>query len=191
MNLDHQPVDQPIVCKVASRSNPAELGMSLQPVQNRELVLVSQAESLDKMRKKATVSLEHPTGSTFQIICDEGPQLGGDDSAPPPLAYFSASLAFCLLTQLSRYATVKKLNIKQMKISQETRFLMEGSIIKGTLAGRGVSFITHIEIESDESEEEIRKMMRVGENSCFIMQSVINPVPSSTTLKLNGAPIQF
>jgi len=30
----------------------------------------------------------------FEIICDEGENLGGDNSAPPPLAYFAASVAF-------------------------------------------------------------------------------------------------
>jgi hypothetical protein len=30
----------------------------------------------------------------FTIDCDEGPALGGEDTAPPPLAYFSAALAF-------------------------------------------------------------------------------------------------
>jgi uncharacterized OsmC-like protein len=30
----------------------------------------------------------------FEIICDESAQIGGDDSAPPPLAYFAASVAF-------------------------------------------------------------------------------------------------
>jgi hypothetical protein len=30
----------------------------------------------------------------FTIYCDEGANLGGDDSAPPPLAYFCTALAF-------------------------------------------------------------------------------------------------
>ena len=30
----------------------------------------------------------------FEIVCDEGKNLGGDDTAPPPLAYFAASIAF-------------------------------------------------------------------------------------------------
>lgn len=30
----------------------------------------------------------------FEIICDESSMIGGDDSAPPPLAYFAASVAF-------------------------------------------------------------------------------------------------
>lgn len=31
---------------------------------------------------------------TFEIPCDEGEALGGDNSAPPPLAYFASALAF-------------------------------------------------------------------------------------------------
>lgn len=30
----------------------------------------------------------------FEIVCDESALIGGDDSAPPPLAYFAASIAF-------------------------------------------------------------------------------------------------
>ncbi len=30
----------------------------------------------------------------FEIVCDESTAIGGDDSAPPPLAYFAASVAF-------------------------------------------------------------------------------------------------
>ncbi len=88
--------DVPIVRKLDERSDPAQHAMGLQPVQKREVVLRVQAESLDNMRKQATVCIAHPKGSTFQIICDEGSYLGGDDSAPPPLAYYSASIAFAL-----------------------------------------------------------------------------------------------
>jgi hypothetical protein len=30
----------------------------------------------------------------FEILCDESAMIGGDDSAPPPLAYFASSIAF-------------------------------------------------------------------------------------------------
>lgn len=30
----------------------------------------------------------------FEMLCDEGEAIGGDDTAPPPLAYFGAALAF-------------------------------------------------------------------------------------------------
>ena len=41
----------------------------------------------------------------------------------------------------------------------------------------------------DEPEEVIREMLRVGENSCFVLQSVIQPVPSTISAKLNGIPL--
>ena len=40
-----------------------------------------------RQRKKATFG-------KFEILCDETAQIGGDDSAPPPLAYFASSIAF-------------------------------------------------------------------------------------------------
>jgi hypothetical protein len=86
-----------IVKKLVSRSaKPGAGGVpgSLQPQQDRELKVVLEAESLDGMKKRATVTLEQPAGSTFSIICDEGAYLGGEDTAPPPLAYFSAAIAF-------------------------------------------------------------------------------------------------
>ncbi|MGI9472399.1 MAG: OsmC-related (seleno)protein, partial [Rubripirellula sp.] len=138
---------------------------------------------------RATVRVDQPHGSSFEIICDEGPYLGGDDSAPPPLAYYSASLAFCLLTQLSRYAAIKKLKIQSMRLSQETRFSMDGSVAKGTLSGRGLEVITQLEIESSESAESIRRMIEIGEQSCFVHQSVIHSVPTRIEAKLNGSDL--
>ena len=51
-----------------------------------------EAETLDRQRKLARVQAGR--GSAFEILSDEGQYLGGDDSAPPPLAYFSAGVAF-------------------------------------------------------------------------------------------------
>lgn len=86
-----------IVKKVVSRvaePGPDGVPSSLQPVQDRQLRISVEAEGLAGMKKRAVVTLEQPVGSTFSIICDEGAYLGGEDSAPPPLAYFSASIAF-------------------------------------------------------------------------------------------------
>lgn len=86
-----------IVKKVKSRAaepGPGGVPGSLQPQQDRELIVSLEAESLTGMKKRAIITLERPVGSTFSIVCDEGAYLGGEDSAPPPLAYFSAGIAF-------------------------------------------------------------------------------------------------
>lgn len=66
----------------------------LQPEHNRTVEIEAVATSLDKFKKEATVGSVIPKGSTFTITCDEGPYLDGDDSAPPPLSYLVASVAF-------------------------------------------------------------------------------------------------
>ena len=53
----------------------------------REIVLEADAETMERMRKEG-----HARG--FTVYCDEGEHIGGDNSAPPPLAYFGLSLAF-------------------------------------------------------------------------------------------------
>ena len=58
----------------------------------REIVVTLEAETLDRQQKLARVRAGE--GSTFEILCDEGVHLGGDDAAPSPLAYFSAGVAF-------------------------------------------------------------------------------------------------
>lgn len=45
------------------------------------------AARAERQRKRATFG-------NFEIHCDESALIGGDDSAPPPLAYFAASIAF-------------------------------------------------------------------------------------------------
>jgi hypothetical protein len=86
-----------IVRKLESHTAPVGVGgvpASLQEQQDRTLLVRVHAEALEKMKKQAVVRLESPVGSTWQITCDEGAYLGGDDEAPPPLVYFSAAIAF-------------------------------------------------------------------------------------------------
>ncbi len=180
-----------IVHKVTERSEASEAGIALQLSQNREIVLSVEADCLERMRKSARVCIEQPQGSTFSIICDEGPYLHGDDSAPPPLAYFSVGIAFCTLTQMSRYAEMTKLNIKHVSLKQKIRFFMKGSALKGTLAGGGLGLQTDITVESDEPADKIREMVRIGEQSCFALQSLVQPVPVETTATLNGERLEL
>ncbi len=53
----------------------------------REIVIEADAETLEHMRKEG-----HARG--FTVFCDEGERIGGDNTAPPPLAYFGLSVGF-------------------------------------------------------------------------------------------------
>jgi hypothetical protein len=81
-----------IVEKVEERSHDSP--SSLQDRQDRELRVHVEARTLEGMKKEAVVTLEQPVGSVYRMRCDEGAYLAGDDTAPPPLSYFSAAIAF-------------------------------------------------------------------------------------------------
>ena len=57
----------------------------------RSTVLECDAETLGTMLKRADFSI---AGKEFSIFCDEPDTIGGDNSAPPPMAYLSAAILF-------------------------------------------------------------------------------------------------
>jgi hypothetical protein len=61
-------------------------------IQTREIVFDADVSMVTPFLKMATVSRGGTGHMTF--ACDEGPSLGGLGSAPTPLMYFSAALAF-------------------------------------------------------------------------------------------------
>ncbi len=61
-------------------------------IQTREIVFDADVRAVTPFLKLATVHRNGAGHMTF--ACDEGPSLGGLGSAPTPLMYFSAALAF-------------------------------------------------------------------------------------------------
>ena len=84
-----------------------------------------------------------------------------------------------------------KLKVKSIKVEQLVRFFREGSMLGGTMKAGGLGVETRVAIESDEPEEKIRRMMRVGEQSCFTLGAITGVVPVETHLDLNGRRVDF
>jgi hypothetical protein len=78
-----------ILREVAMSATPEGLDPS---ITSREMVFEADVTSVTPFLKLATVSRNGSGHMTF--ACDEGPSLGGLGSAPTPLMYFSAALAF-------------------------------------------------------------------------------------------------
>ena len=94
-----------------------------------------------------------------------------------------------MLTQLSRFGTITKLDVKSIRLKQITRFFMKGSALQGTMRGGAIGLESHIEVESSEPPEKIRHLIKMGEQTCFTLQSLIAPVPVKTSVTLNGEPL--
>ncbi len=94
-----------------------------------------------------------------------------------------------MLTQLSRFGTMTKLDVKSIRLKQITLFFMKGSALQGTMRGGAIGLESQIEVESSEPPEKIRHLIKMGEQTCFTLQSLINPVPVKTSVTLNGEPL--
>lgn len=150
------------------------------------------AESGERMHKRALVEPNLPSWGTFEINCDEGGALGGDDTAPPPLGYLSAGLAFCLLTHLTSYARAKKLDIKNMRVEQRIKFsttLVTEAEKEADLGGACDGVETHVIVESGESQDAIDEMINSSKAACMAMQSFINAIPQVTHIHLNDKEV--
>jgi uncharacterized OsmC-like protein len=147
-----------------------------------------QARSETGQRKQAVAwpELQELKLSKWRLYSDEGAAMNGEDSAPPPLAYFAAGVAFCLLTQILRAAEMRKVVIDDVRIDQTIGFRRTGSMKRGTIRTGVHELRYHLEVDSGEPEEEIRELVRVATASCFAHAALTEPVAVSAELTING-----
>jgi hypothetical protein len=69
------------------------------------------------------------------------------------------------------------------------RFYMRGSARDRTLEGGGLGLETHVHVESDEPPERIRDLVRMGEQTCFTLGALTDPLPIQTRVTLNGTEL--
>jgi uncharacterized OsmC-like protein len=144
-------------------------------------------------RKRAEVWGETATGarrnSRWQMCCDEGTALGGEDTAPPPLAYFSAGIAFSLLTQISGSGEMMKLTLNDVRVDQTARFYRQGSVLAGTIKSESLGMDVLVDIQSPEPPEPIAELIRVAKSSCCTHGALADPITVGTNIRLNGQAV--
>ncbi len=137
------------------------------------------------LRKKGLI-VEPAETSQYEVFCDEGPQLGGENSAPRPITYFLLSVGFCALTQLHRYGEMMKVELRNPKVTVKSRFRTDGSVLKGTVQAKPVGFQIKFEVESDLPADRVAMCIRNAERGCFVMQAIVQPTPVEREVLLNG-----
>ena len=156
-------------------------GSSFLPEQKRTLHVHGEARWLGGMQMETVIHLYKPIGSSFRFLCDETEARGGGESAPPPLAYLSAGIGFCYMTQLGRYAHIAKQSLDSYRIVQKT-----------VLDGERVEPVdTHVFVDSKTSpEEEAAKLVAVGERTCFLHAAMRGEYPSRISVEHNGRELE-
>lgn len=139
-------------------------GSSLQAVQKRTLHVRGEARLLTDTLKEIQVRLIQPIGSSFRFLSEDcGRQL-----APPALAYLSAGVGFCYMTQLGRYAHITRKELKSCRIVQDSVFHCGGRAADEVRPASAEPVDTHVFLTLDEPDRVAQKMVFMGERTCFL-----------------------
>lgn len=116
-----------------------------------------------------------PIGSVFRFLAASG--TGAEsEHAPSGLAYLSAGIAFCYMTQLGRYAHIVKKPLNDYRLVQDTRFSAVGT------AGDVTPVRTHVFLDTPDGDEYARTLVDMGEQTCFLHAACRSDVAAKITL---------
>jgi hypothetical protein len=96
-----------------------------------------------------------------------------------------------MLTQFARLSEQTKLSFRKASVSQTTKFVRGGSILAGDIYGVPGGIVTNIDVDSDEPAAEVANIVKLAEQSCFALQSVMRNTPVSATATLKGKMLPY
>ena len=147
-----------------------------------DVIFQGTGKSAGKMRND--ISVEWPMmKERFELATDEGPFHGGDGTAPPPLALFTAALTGCLMTQIRAFSRRLNIAIRDVEVTAKLHWM-------GEQAGEGpyetapVSFELDVDIDSDAAPDELAHLLECSRKGCFIEQTLARGIVVGHRLKL-------
>jgi hypothetical protein len=152
-------------------------GSSLQAEQKRTLHVRGVAAIREDGLGETRVQLFKPLGSNFRFLCALGDDREEQARAPSPLAYLSAGIAFCYLTQVGRYASIMKLALHRYAIAQDTVFGL----------ARGDGNRSSAEPVRTEDDDTVRRIVDMGERTCFLHAACRMPLESKVRVAESSA----
>ena len=130
-----------------------------------------------------------PGASHFTLRTDERSSAGVHGQGPAGLALVAAGIAFCYMTQLSRYIEHMKLAIDGVRLVQYTPFELEGDAQAGTLRARALPLDTHLFLNGQAPDEVHARLQRIAATTCYLHATLAAALAPEVTLELNGADV--
>lgn len=118
--------------------------------------------------KAIKVACFSPVGSVFQLLSDDSVLCGGQERAPSGLAYFSAGLSYCFMTQVGRYAQVAKQALDNYQIIQDTSFSLPQAMSTRERRTSSRAVDTQLFIRTQEPVENMQTLLRMAEQTCYL-----------------------
>ncbi len=147
-----------------------------------EVIFEGVGRSSGKMRNDISVTRPMMKES-FELATDEGPFHGGDGTAPPPLALFTAALTGCLMTQLRAFS--KRLDIPISNVEVRARLHWEGEQVGNEpYVTNPVGFGLDVDLETEASPEDQHRLLDAAKKGCFIEQTLAKGLIVDHRLKI-------
>ena len=127
------------------------------PAPRRGLALRTAARALGGMQKEALVA-SSAGDRVWRLASDEGPYLAGSDLAPPPLGLFAAGMAAAHANELLALAAARGVELRGLRLVQDTFYSMQGSALRGTMTGGALSPVLRVEADCDLSGGELQAL---------------------------------
>lgn len=134
-------------------------------------------------RMRNEIRVDWPAmGQSWEFATDEAPALGGEDTAPPPLAFLAVALVGCAMTNIRMMARRFGVEIRDLRVGLAADWRRE--VAPGqphTAATDG--FALEIALDSPAPAEAVRALVQAARAGCFVEHSLGNAVPVSARLR--------
>jgi len=122
---------------------------------------------------------------SFDLATDEGPFHGGDGTAPPPLALFTAALTGCLMTQIRAFAKRMKIEIGDVEVKAKLHWRGEQEGNAPYTTGP-VGFDLDVDLASGASAQDQQRLLAAAKKGCFIETTLMQGLNVGHRLKVDG-----
>ena len=119
-----------------------------------------------------------PGASHFKLVSDEG-EAG---AAPCGLTLLSAGIAFCYMTQLSRYIENMKMNIHGVRLVQFNPYVAGPKAMAEPID-------THLFLNGEAPEETHLKLLSIAARTCYLHAASKTPVEPNLRIVHNGRAV--
>ena len=130
---------------------------------------------------RTNVALNLPGSTIYAFTADDS----GGASAPTGLGLATAGIAFCYITQISRYIENMKLPIRGIRLVQTSPYG-----VTADRRGTAAPCDTHLFLNGETDDDTFEMLQRVAANTCYLHQTMIQMPPLNVSVRLNGVAIE-
>lgn len=146
-----------------------------------DVSFTARATAVGRMRNE--IAVDWPAmGQSWTFATDEAPALGGEDTAPPPLALIVAGLAGCLMTNIRMFARKMGVDLRGLSVDVRADWVR---IQTGTAphVADTAGFALDVTMDSAQDTDAQRALLDAAKAGCFVEHALVNAVPVRHRLK--------